>query len=86
MQLGELLYIAGQIAMRPCDLSLVMGGVGGQARLSLRHITSILAALTGDSGLHQVALCVCYLNSPSHFHQAKDEWMQVLHYANRAVS
>ena len=60
IQLGEVTYVAGQIGMAPACLDLV-SGLAAQCRLSLRHVTRVLAALSPASGLRQVVLGVCYV-------------------------
>ena len=72
-QLGDLIYVAGQIGMCPADLSIISGGVGPQARLSLRHVERVLEAMHHGTGLHQLLLVVCYVTNKSYIKTAQQE-------------
>ncbi len=73
LQLGDLLYVAGQIAMCPADLSIIEGGVQPQCRLSLRHVQRILAAMHSGTGLKNVLLSICYVTKRMYIEMARKE-------------
>ncbi|XP_052769355.1 uncharacterized protein LOC128209374 isoform X2 [Mya arenaria] len=67
------LYVAGQIGMVPTSLAMVEGGVRAQARLSLRHVARVLAAMVTNYRLDNLVTCVCYLTHSSYISVAKEE-------------
>lgn len=43
--MGDIIYIAGQIALIPGSMTLINGGARMECRLALRHLTRILKAV-----------------------------------------
>ena len=68
-------YIAGQIAMTPADLSIVPGGAAVQARLALRHVARVLAAKAPlYDGTNSLVMVVCYVTHADYIEAADREW------------
>ena len=44
-QVGNTVYLSGQLGIDPATTTLVQGGVGAQARQALKNIKALLAAL-----------------------------------------
>lgn len=44
-QVGDIIYIAGQIALIPGSMKLINGGARMECRLALRHLSRILRAV-----------------------------------------
>ena len=57
--MGDIIYVAGQIALVPGTMQLVDGGVRKQCQLALRHVGRIVKAMVQihSSGM----LCRCVL-------------------------
>ncbi|MEJ2667775.1 MAG: RidA family protein [Deinococcales bacterium] len=58
VRVGELLFTAGQIALR-ADGSMAEGGIREQTRQVMQNLEAVLAA--GDSSLERVVKCTCFL-------------------------
>lgn len=70
-QVKNKLYVAGQIAMCPANLSIIRGGIVPQARLSLRHVQRILEAM--HCGMDKITTVVCYVTNISYVQTAQRE-------------
>ncbi len=53
-QVGDLVYVAGQIALVPGTMEMVEGGVRKQCRLALRHVARIVRAMDPNTQLRDV--------------------------------
>ena len=53
-QVGDLVYVAGQIALVPGTMKLVEGGVRKECRLALRHVSRIARAMDPNAQLRDV--------------------------------
>lgn len=62
---GDLVYVAGQVALDPATGQVVKGGIREQTRQVLENIQAILKA-AGTSLAHAVE-CVCFLGSIADF-------------------
>ncbi|XP_020849526.1 diphthine--ammonia ligase isoform X3 [Phascolarctos cinereus] len=78
IKVGEVLYIAGQIALVPCTMKLVGGGVWTEASVSLRHTLKILKAMSQETTLHHVLLAHCYVTSSKYIPAALATWQKNL--------
>ncbi|XP_043846076.1 diphthine--ammonia ligase isoform X1 [Dromiciops gliroides] len=78
IKVGEILYIAGQIALVPCTMKLVGGGVWTEASVSLRHTLKILKAMSQETTLHHVLLAHCYVTSSKYIPAALATWQKNL--------
>ena len=59
-QVGSIVVVAGMIGLVPGTLQVVTGGVEVQARLSLRHVSRVIAAIAPSTDIRavvQVFLC-----------------------------
>lgn len=61
LQVGDIIYVAGQIALVPGTLNIVEGGIRRQCRLSLRHVSRIIKAVDPNTQLRDVVQ-VNYIN------------------------
>lgn len=43
--MGDIIYVAGQIALVPGSMTMLTGGARMECRLALRHITRVLKAV-----------------------------------------
>lgn len=71
---GDLVYVAGQIGMRPSDLQLVRGGIAAQSALSLRHVSRVLAAMHPSLTCTSILLSVCYVTNHAYIACAREQW------------
>ncbi|XP_074091150.1 diphthine--ammonia ligase isoform X2 [Macrotis lagotis] len=78
IRVGEVLYIAGQIALVPCTMKLVDGGIWTEASLSLRHTLKILNAMSQATTLCHVLLAHCYVTSTKYIPAALATWQKNL--------
>lgn len=52
--MGDIIYVAGQIALVPGTMQLVDGGVRKQCQLALRHVGRIVKAMDPTTQLRDV--------------------------------
>lgn len=52
--MGDIIYVAGQIALVPGTMQLVDGGVRKQCQLALRHVGRIIKAMDPNTQLRDV--------------------------------
>ncbi|KAM6358788.1 diphthine--ammonia ligase isoform 1-T1 [Alca torda] len=78
VKVGEVLYCAGQIALVPCTMQLVSGGVRTEAVVSLRHVERVLQAMSQKTALHHVITASCYVTDSKHIPIARSIWQKKL--------
>ncbi|XP_074145314.1 diphthine--ammonia ligase isoform X1 [Sminthopsis crassicaudata] len=78
IKVEKTLYIAGQIALVPCTMKLVGGGVWTEASVSLRHTLKILKAMSPETTLCHVLLAHCYVTSSKYIPAALATWQKNL--------
>lgn len=59
VQVGEVIYLSGQIGLKPGSRELVAGGVGPETRQTLEHIKNVLEY--AGSSLDRVVKCTVFL-------------------------
>lgn len=59
VQLGDTLYVSGQIGNRPGTLTLATGGIGGEAKQALENMKTVLEK--HGSSLDHVVKCTVFL-------------------------
>jgi len=59
VQLGDTLYVSGQIGIQPGTLTLAPGGIKSEARQSLENLKAVLGR--HGSGLEHVVKCTIFL-------------------------
>ncbi|GJJ72211.1 diphthine-ammonia ligase [Entomortierella parvispora] len=70
-------FIAGQIGMEPSTLNVpVPVSLAKETSLSLRNLAQIAAVRKGDL-CHRTALCIAYVNNPSHFGPVQAAWERI---------
>ncbi|PSN32554.1 hypothetical protein C0J52_21699 [Blattella germanica] len=74
VRVGDIIYVAGQIALVPGTMQLVEGGVRKQCRLALRHVGRIVKAMDPNTQLRDVVQGICYVTHPSYIPEACREW------------
>ncbi|PNF17010.1 Diphthine--ammonia ligase [Cryptotermes secundus] len=74
VRVGDIIYVAGQIALVPGTMQLVEGGVRKQCQLALRHVGRIIKAMDPNTQLRDVVQGVCYVTHPSYIPEACREW------------
>ncbi|KAM6275062.1 diphthine--ammonia ligase [Porphyrio hochstetteri] len=78
IKVGDVLYCAGQIALVPCTMQLVSGGVWTEATVSLRHVERILQAMSQKTALHHVIAASCYVTDSKYIPIAHSVWQKKL--------
>ncbi|XP_054054777.1 diphthine--ammonia ligase isoform X4 [Rissa tridactyla] len=78
IKVGDVLYCAGQIALVPCTMQLVSGGVRTEAVVSLRHVERVLQAMSQKAALHHVITASCYVTDSKHIPIARSIWQKKL--------
>ncbi|XP_068019023.1 diphthine--ammonia ligase [Melanerpes formicivorus] len=78
IKVGDVLYCAGQIALVPCTMQLVSGGVRPEAMVSLRHVERVLQALSQKVALHHIITATCYVTDSKHIPVARSAWQKRL--------
>ncbi|NXB49660.1 DPH6 ligase, partial [Leucopsar rothschildi] len=78
IKVGDVLYCAGQIALVPCSMRLVGGGVRSEASLSLRHVGRVLEAMSQRTALHHVITASCYVTDSKSIPVARSIWQKKL--------
>ncbi|XP_073495134.1 diphthine--ammonia ligase isoform X2 [Phyllobates terribilis] len=74
VRVGGAVFCAGQIALIPCTMQLIPGGIVAQSRLSLRHVDSVLAAISPGISTSHVLVAHCYVTQSSYIRCAKEAW------------
>ncbi|RZF36193.1 hypothetical protein LSTR_LSTR012817, partial [Laodelphax striatellus] len=74
VRIGDMILVAGQIALVPGSMAMVDGGVRRQCRLSLRHVGRVIKAMDANTKLRDVVQSVCYVTEAKHIAEARDEW------------
>uniref|UniRef100_A0A8D2L7V4 Diphthine--ammonia ligase n=1 Tax=Varanus komodoensis TaxID=61221 RepID=A0A8D2L7V4_VARKO len=72
IQVGDILYCAGQIALVPCTMQLISGGVETEALISLRHVEKVLKAMHAE--LQHVLMANCYVTDSKYISVAQAVW------------
>ncbi|XP_027493863.1 diphthine--ammonia ligase isoform X2 [Corapipo altera] len=78
IKVGDVLYCAGQIALVPCTMQLVSGGIRTEAVVSLRHVERVLQAMSQKTALHHVITASCYVTDSKHIPIAHSLWQKKL--------
>ncbi|XP_050540996.1 uncharacterized protein LOC126905392 [Daktulosphaira vitifoliae] len=74
IKVGDIIYVAGQIALVPGTLNIVEGGILRECRLSLRHVSRIIKAVDSNTQLRDVVQGICYVTNTKYIHAARTEW------------
>jgi enamine deaminase RidA (YjgF/YER057c/UK114 family) len=59
-QVGDIIYVAGQIALVPGSMQMLEGGISQECRLALRHISRIISAMDQSTLLRDVVQVIDY--------------------------
>ncbi|NXF95967.1 DPH6 ligase, partial [Eubucco bourcierii] len=78
IKVGDVLYCAGQIALVPCTMQLVSGGIWPEAVVSLRHVERVLEAMSQKTALHHIITASCYVTDSKHIPIARSVWQKKL--------
>ncbi|XP_051477221.1 diphthine--ammonia ligase isoform X2 [Apus apus] len=78
IKVGDVLYCAGQIALVPCTMQLVSGGIQTEAIVSIRHVERVLQAMSQKTVLHHVITASCYVTDRKHIPIARSVWQKKL--------
>lgn len=84
IQIGDVLYCAGQIALVPCTMQLTSAGIEAEAWLSLSHMEKVLKAMSHDAELHHVLLANCYVTDSKYISVAQATWQKKLREPKKA--
>lgn len=78
LQVGDILYCAGQIGLVPCTMQLVSGGVWTEATVALSHVEKVLQAMSQKTTLLHVITAICYVTDSKHIPVAHSVWKKKL--------
>ncbi|XP_064368484.1 diphthine--ammonia ligase isoform X5 [Dromaius novaehollandiae] len=78
IKVGDVLYCAGQIALVPCTMQLVSGGIWTEAVVSLRHVERVLQAMRQNTTLQHVLAASCYVSDSKYIPVAHSIWQKKL--------
>ncbi|KAM6311923.1 diphthine--ammonia ligase isoform 1-T1 [Aegotheles albertisi] len=78
IKVGDVLYCAGQIALVPCTMRLVSGGIWTEAIVSLRHVERVIQAMSQKTALHHVITASCYVTDSKNIPIARSVWQKKL--------
>ncbi|XP_031625723.1 uncharacterized protein LOC116342317 isoform X2 [Contarinia nasturtii] len=70
-RVGEITYIAGQIALVPGSMTIIDGGIRPQCKLALRHISRIAKAMNTHGQLRDIVQGICFVTNPNHIAEAR---------------
>ncbi|XP_046665035.1 diphthine--ammonia ligase [Homalodisca vitripennis] len=74
IRVGDVIYIAGQIALIPGSMQLVEGGIRRHCRLVLRHVDRLIRAMDSNTQIRDVVQGVCYVTNAAYVAEARREW------------
>ena len=77
-QVGSRMYIAGQIPLIPGSMEILSSGIQSEARLALRHVSRVLAAMHAGSDITHADSVVCYVTHPDYVEAVRFEWQKYL--------
>ncbi|MGH0140222.1 UNVERIFIED_CONTAM: hypothetical protein FKN15_001628, partial [Acipenser sinensis] len=86
IKVGEAIFCAGQIALMPCTMQLVQGGVRTEARLSFSHVEKVLDAMNTGLTLSHVLLANCYVTNKKNIGLVQKIWDNKLKEQSSKVS
>ncbi|XP_055298173.1 uncharacterized protein LOC129566345 [Sitodiplosis mosellana] len=69
-KVGEITYIAGQIALVPGSMTIIEGGIRPQCKLTLRHISRIAKAMNNGQ-LRDIVQGICFVTHPNYVAEAR---------------
>ncbi|XP_071482370.1 uncharacterized protein [Diadema antillarum] len=78
VQIGNLVFCAGIIALCPSSMRMIEGGINAESRLSLRSVARVLAAMQRGLGLRDVVAATCYLTQLELEGTARNHWLRSL--------
>ncbi|XP_019407547.1 PREDICTED: diphthine--ammonia ligase [Crocodylus porosus] len=78
VKIGDVLYCAGQIALVPCTMQLVSGGIQTETTVSLRHVEKVLKAMSPNTELQHVLMANCYVTDNKYIPVAHAIWEKKL--------
>ncbi|XP_064920264.1 diphthine--ammonia ligase isoform X8 [Columba livia] len=78
VKVGDVLYCAGQIALVPCTMQLVSGGIWTETVVSLRHVERVLQAMRQEMALHHIITASCYVTENKYIPIARSVWQKKL--------
>jgi len=82
-QLGDVVFVSGQIGMVPANLKIIEGSVLHESRLSLRHVSRVLSAMSPGTGFNNIISAICYVTHASHISKAMEEWHRAFYNATQ---
>ncbi|KAH8261742.1 hypothetical protein KR044_005838 [Drosophila immigrans] len=74
LQIGDITYISGQIALVPGSMTIIEGGIRPQCKLTLRHISRIAKAMNAQGQLRDVVHGICFVTHPAFIGEARRQW------------
>ncbi|XP_056401159.1 uncharacterized protein LOC130295009 isoform X2 [Hyla sarda] len=74
VRVGGAVFCAGQIALIPCTMQLIPGGIVTESSLSLRHVDRVLDAMSPGTSRSHVFVAHCYVTHSSYIRCALKAW------------
>ncbi|MEQ2170629.1 hypothetical protein GOODEAATRI_002310 [Goodea atripinnis] len=78
LDVDELVFCAGQIALVPCTMCLVKAGTSVQAQLSFSHVKKVLEAVIHNLTLAHVVQAHCYTTRHQDIATIRAVWESML--------
>ncbi|XP_043929924.1 diphthine--ammonia ligase [Protopterus annectens] len=78
VKVEDVIYCAGQIALVPCTMKLVAGGIRAEAVLSLNHVEKVLNAMSEHTSLNHIMLAICYVTNKKDIPTVQKLWCRKL--------
>ncbi|CAL8111401.1 unnamed protein product [Orchesella dallaii] len=70
---GDIIYIAGQIALVPGSMLLLDGGARMECRLALRHLDRILRAVDPKVEIRDIVQGICFVTDENYIEECRQE-------------
>lgn len=74
VRVGGAVICAGMIALIPCTMQLIPGGIVAESSLSLRHVDRVLDAISPGTSRSHVMVAHCYVTQSSYIQCAMEAW------------
>ncbi|XP_063804128.1 diphthine--ammonia ligase isoform X2 [Pseudophryne corroboree] len=78
VRVGGTIFCAGQIALKPCTMQLVSGGILTESHVSLLHVESVLEAICPGTSRSHIMAAHCYVTQSSYIPTAVEAWKGTL--------
>ena len=74
VQVGNMLYLSGQVGNIPGEMNVVSGGIGPETRQTMENIKEVLERY--GSSMDQVVKCLCMLEDINEWAEMSGEYVK----------